>query len=155
MRDGLYIGGRWEKPAAGGTFEVVDPATEQPIAKMAAATAADVDRAVVAAAEALPAWKRTSGAERAAILRAIAAGIRARRDELAAIEVADNGKPLPESEVGHRRCCRLLRFLRRPCRGARWRQERADRARRPALHLKGGASRSASPAPSSRGTTRC
>jgi betaine-aldehyde dehydrogenase len=98
MRDGLYIGGRWEKPAAGGTFEVVDPATEQPIAKVAAATAADVDRAVTAAAAALPAWKRTSGAERAVILRAIAEGIRARRDELAAIEVADNGKPLPEAK---------------------------------------------------------
>jgi betaine-aldehyde dehydrogenase len=98
MRDGLYIGGRWEKPAAGGTFEVIDPATEQPIASVAAGTAVDVDRAVQAAAAALPAWKRTSGAERATILRAIAAGIRARRDELAAIEVADNGKPLPEAK---------------------------------------------------------
>ena len=98
MRDGLYIGGRWETPAAGGTFEVLDPATEQPIASVAAATAADVDRAVAAAADALPAWKRTSGAERAVILRAIADGIRGRRDELAAIEVADNGKPLPEAK---------------------------------------------------------
>src|SRR3712207_942133 len=43
-------------------------------------------------------WPRLTGAERARYLRAIAAGIRARQAELARLEVADNGKPLPEAD---------------------------------------------------------
>ena len=100
MPRALYIDGAWVEPAEGGRFAVIDPATEQPIAEVAAATAADVDRAVKAARRAFDAgpWPRLSGGERAAVLRAIAEGIRARLGELAAIEVADNGKPLPEAE---------------------------------------------------------
>ena len=99
MRDGLYIDGRWVAPAAGGTLPVVDPATEQVIAHVAAAGAADVDAAVKAARRAFDdgPWPRLSGAGRAAVLRRIAAGIRERLEDLAVLEVRDNGKPLPEA----------------------------------------------------------
>ncbi|MEX3978360.1 aldehyde dehydrogenase family protein [Paraburkholderia sp. EG287A] len=95
----LFIDGRWVAPVHNGSFETVDPCTEQVIAKVAAATAEDVDLAVKAARKAFDEgpWPRTSGAERAAVLRRIGKGIRDRLQALAEIEVRDNGKPLPEA----------------------------------------------------------
>ncbi|TFE36892.1 aldehyde dehydrogenase family protein [Paraburkholderia dipogonis] len=95
----LFIDGRWVAPAKNGTFDTIDPSNEQVIAKVAAATAEDVDLAVKAARNAFDEgpWARMSGADRAVILRRIGKGIRDRLQELAEIEVRDNGKPLPEA----------------------------------------------------------
>ncbi|MFD1556701.1 aldehyde dehydrogenase family protein [Paraburkholderia silviterrae] len=97
--DLLYIDGRWVSPVKGGTFDTIDPSTGKVIASVAAATAEDVDLAVTAARKAFDngPWPRMSGAERAAVLRRIGKGIRDRLQELAEIEVRDNGKPLPEA----------------------------------------------------------
>ncbi|HYZ26239.1 MAG TPA: aldehyde dehydrogenase family protein [Geminicoccaceae bacterium] len=78
MLDQLYIDGRWQ-PAAG--------------------SAADVDRAVAAAKRAFCSWRRTTGAERAAFLRAIAGRVRERREELMRLSSLNNGKPLAEAAV--------------------------------------------------------
>lgn len=95
----LYIGGQWVAPARGGVFETIDPSNESVIAKVAAATAEDIDLAVKAARKAFDEgpWPKMTGAERAAVLRRIADGIRERLDDLARLEVRDNGKPLPEA----------------------------------------------------------
>ncbi|MPW22415.1 aldehyde dehydrogenase family protein [Paraburkholderia sp. CNPSo 3157] len=95
----LFIDGRWVTPVKKATFETVDPSTEQVIAKVASATAEDVDLAVKAARRAFDEgpWPRMSGADRAAVLRRIGKGIRDRIQELGEIEVRDNGKPLPEA----------------------------------------------------------
>ncbi|SAL81155.1 aldehyde dehydrogenase [Caballeronia arvi] len=97
--ENLFIDGAWVAPVQRGTFESIDPSTEEVIAKVAAATAEDVDLAVRAARKAFDEgpWPRMTGAERAAVLRKIGAGIRDRIQELAKIEVRDNGKPLPEA----------------------------------------------------------
>ncbi|TXC80359.1 aldehyde dehydrogenase family protein [Paraburkholderia azotifigens] len=97
--ENLFIDGAWVLPASRGTFETVDPSTEEVIAHVAAATSEDIDLAVRAARKAFDEgpWPRMTGAERAAILRKIGAGIRDRIQELAEIEVRDNGKPLPEA----------------------------------------------------------
>lgn len=99
MRDRLFIDGEWVAPVRGGSFPVVDPATEEVFAHAPAGTAEDIDRAVKAARKAFDEgpWPRMTGRERAAILRRIADGVTARQDELARIEVRDNGKPLPEA----------------------------------------------------------
>ena len=99
MRDRLFIDGEWVAPIRGGSFPVIDPATEEVFAHAPAGTAEDIDRAVKAARKAFDEgpWPRMTGAERAAILRRIADGVTARQDELARIEVRDNGKPLPEA----------------------------------------------------------
>ena len=99
MRDRLFIDGEWVAPVRGGSFPVVDPATEEVFAHAPAGTAEDIDRAVKAARKAFDEgpWPRMTGRERAAILRRIAEGVTARQDELARIEVRDNGKPLPEA----------------------------------------------------------
>ena len=49
MRERLFIDGKWVEPEARGTFEVLDPATEELLHRAPAATQADVDRAVAAA----------------------------------------------------------------------------------------------------------
>jgi betaine-aldehyde dehydrogenase len=98
MQPKLFIDGAWVDAVEGGLINVVDPATEHTFASIAAGTAADIDRAVVAAKRAREgAWRRTTGRERAVILRAIAAGIDAEKEELARLEVRDNGKPLEEA----------------------------------------------------------
>ncbi|RQU47881.1 aldehyde dehydrogenase family protein [Burkholderia cenocepacia] len=105
----LFIDGRWVAPAKHGSFETIDPSSEQVIARVAAATAEDVNLAVKAARKAFDEgpWPRMKGAERAAVLRRIGKGIRDRLQELAEIEVRDNGKPLPEAlwDVGDAAGC--------------------------------------------------
>ncbi|RWU21368.1 aldehyde dehydrogenase [Pseudomonas alkylphenolica] len=95
----LYINGHWVDPIKGGTFDTLDPSNETLIARVAAASAADVDLAVQAAREAFDEgpWPQMSGSARAAVLRRMAQGIRDRQQELAELEVRDNGKPLPEA----------------------------------------------------------
>jgi betaine-aldehyde dehydrogenase len=98
MEPKLFIDGAWRSAAEGGVIDVIDPASERPFAACAAGTASDVDLAVAAAKRAGQGlWGRTTGRERAVILRAIAAGIEAEKNALARLEVRDNGKPLPEA----------------------------------------------------------
>ncbi|WP_439629264.1 aldehyde dehydrogenase family protein [Shinella sp.] len=100
MRSELYIDGTWTPASNGETFEVINPATEEVIHHIAAATAGDVDTAVKAARRAFDTdgWPQKTGTERARYLRAIADGIRARQAEIARLEVLDNGKPFPEAD---------------------------------------------------------
>lgn len=98
MQSKLFIDGQWRDALSGGTFDVINPATEQVFHQCAAGGAADVDAAVSAAQAAMNGpWRRTTGKGRAKILRAIAAGIEAEKQALAELEVRDNGKPLPEA----------------------------------------------------------
>lgn len=99
MQDQLFIDGEYGPAASGATFAVIDPSDRQPFAQVARGGAADIDRAVAAARRAFDdgPWPRLSGAERGAILRRMGDLIAARRDELARLEVRDNGKPLPEA----------------------------------------------------------
>ncbi|MBZ9557942.1 MULTISPECIES: aldehyde dehydrogenase family protein [unclassified Modicisalibacter] len=95
----LYIDGQWVAPVLGKTFPAIDPSDEGLIAEVASATVEDVDAAVRAARAAFDngPWPTMSGEARAGYLRRVANGIRARIDELAQLEVRDNGKPLPEA----------------------------------------------------------
>mgnify|MGYP001074659815 CR=1 FL=1 len=99
MQDKLYIDGAWKAPARGGSFDVINPATEEVFHKAPAGTADDIDAAVKAARAAFDTgpWPRLSGKERAAYLRAIADKVLEKKDFLARLEVKDNGKPLPEA----------------------------------------------------------
>ncbi len=93
----LFIGGEWVD-AEGGTFTSENPATEQSLCEVAAASAADADRAVAAAQEALDgAWGKTSPRDRGKILWRIADALEARTEEFGRVETADNGKPIFES----------------------------------------------------------
>lgn len=99
MKQKLFIDGQWLAPVKGGTFPVVNPATEEVIHLAPAGTAEDIDFAVKAARRAFDTgrWPRMSGGERARYLRAMAEKILERKHELGRLEVIDNGKPLPEA----------------------------------------------------------
>lgn len=99
MRDQLYINGEWVSPDLGGYMEVIDPATEQPLQRVAAGTEEDIDHAVRAARRAFASgWSQTSGAERGQWLDALALELEQGQRGLAELEVRDNGKPLPEAQ---------------------------------------------------------
>jgi aldehyde dehydrogenase (NAD+) len=95
---GLFIDGEFTEPASGDTFKTVNPATEEVLAAVSAADAADVDRAVAAARRAqTKVWGPLPGAERAKYLYRFARVIQERSRELAVLETLDNGKPIRES----------------------------------------------------------
>jgi aldehyde dehydrogenase (NAD+) len=94
---GLFVGGEFV-PATGGVFKSVNPATEEVLAEIGLASAADVDRAVAAARTAYTrTWSRMPGAERGKYLFRIARIIQERARELAVLESIDNGKPIRET----------------------------------------------------------
>ena len=85
-----WINGR-PAPVDGPTIDVVNPATGAVVATVPDGSAADVDRAVSAAVAAFPAWAATAVAERAAVLRRVAAGLGERGQEIAATMTAEMG----------------------------------------------------------------
>ncbi|MGH7499879.1 MAG: aldehyde dehydrogenase family protein [Gemmatimonadales bacterium] len=95
-RFGLFIGGAWTT-GEGETFATLNPATGKPLASLAQATAADVDRAVRAARAAQPGWWALGGHGRARHLYAIARQVQKHSRLFAVLESLDNGKPIRES----------------------------------------------------------
>jgi aldehyde dehydrogenase (NAD+) len=85
--------------ADGPVIDVVNPATGAVIAAIPAGTAADVDRAVVAATAAFPGWAATEPAERAAVLRRIGAGLQNRNEDIATTITAEMGAPIQFSRM--------------------------------------------------------
>lgn len=96
---GLLIGGEWVAAEGGKTSETRNPATGEVLARVAAASPADVDRAVKAARAAFEGWSTTSPAERSAILLRIADDLEKEADFFAKIETMDNGKPIRETSL--------------------------------------------------------
>jgi acyl-CoA reductase-like NAD-dependent aldehyde dehydrogenase len=78
-------------------LEVINPATEKPIAKLERAGVEETDRAVAAARAAYPAWHAVKPADRARLLRRVAALVEEHADGLARLETANVGKPLGDS----------------------------------------------------------
>src|SRR6266849_1621515 len=97
----LLIGGEWVDSADGKTFDTINPATGEVLTHIAAATIADVDRAVKAARKAFDdpsgAWQKISASERGKLLWKVADLIEKNIDEVAELETLDNGKPIFES----------------------------------------------------------
>ena len=95
-----FVNGRWENAASGKTFPVYDPSSEEVIAHVAAADAADVDRAVQAARAAFDSgpWPQTTAQDRGRILFKLAEKIRQNSAALAELECRNTGKPIVEAE---------------------------------------------------------
>ncbi len=95
-RYGLFVGGRWIEPSE--TYETISPATEERLAVVGQASAADVDGAVTAAREAFAnGWSSLPGSERAKYLFRIARILQERAREFAVLESLNGGKPIKES----------------------------------------------------------
>lgn len=95
---GVWIAGQW-RTADGDLLSSINPATEATVWQGRSATAADVDAAVAAARDALPAWQRRPLAERVAICAAFAEQLTANRDMLAETIAQETGKPLWEART--------------------------------------------------------
>src|SRR6266516_3050398 len=91
-----FVGGKWVE-AEGGTMEVINPATGETIAEVPRATAADVDRAVEAAEQALPDWLEATPKERSELIHKLADVLEQNAEELAQLESVNVGKPLMAS----------------------------------------------------------
>lgn len=93
----LYIDGAYVPAAAGDTFETINPANGDVLAKVHEAGRDDVDRAVAAARKGQKVWAAMTAMQRSRILRRAVDILRERNDELAALETLDTGKPLSET----------------------------------------------------------
>ncbi|MBK8173083.1 MAG: aldehyde dehydrogenase family protein [Sandaracinaceae bacterium] len=95
---GLFIGGKWKAPKSKKYFATISPSTEQKLAEVADAGAADVDDAVKAARSAYDTyWKKMPGKERAKYIFRIARALQEKAREFAIVETMDGGKPIKES----------------------------------------------------------
>ncbi|MGC1870097.1 MAG: aldehyde dehydrogenase family protein [Acidobacteriaceae bacterium] len=92
----LLINNRWVASESGETFATVNPSTGEEICRVAAADAADVDKAVQAARNAFEQgpWRKMPASERGRLLYRLADLIEKNADELARLEALDNGKPV-------------------------------------------------------------
>jgi acyl-CoA reductase-like NAD-dependent aldehyde dehydrogenase len=97
----MWIGGEWVQSESGKTIASVNPATGEEIALIPAGTAADVDASVQAARACFESkeWQSLSYRDRSDLLRETGRLIMDRAVELAALETADNGKPIKESSL--------------------------------------------------------
>src|SRR5689334_4817213 len=95
----LFIGGKWQDSVSGKTFPTINPATGETICQVAEGDKADIDLAVKAARKAFEEgpWPKMNASERGRLLHKLADLIESNKEELAALESLDNGKPLRDS----------------------------------------------------------
>jgi aldehyde dehydrogenase (NAD+) len=98
---GLFVGNDWVAAESQETLDVVNPASEAVLTRVAVAGAADVDRAVRAARRGYDKyWRKLSGADRAKYVYRLAEAVTERLRDLALVETADAGRPLVQTRSG-------------------------------------------------------
>src|SRR4051794_21149592 len=97
----LFIGGKWQDSVSGKTFATTNPATGETICQVAEGDKADVDLAVKAARKAFEdgPWAKMSASDRGRLLNRLADLIEQNKEELAALEALDNGKPYRDAST--------------------------------------------------------
>lgn len=89
----FYINGQWVAPLKANDLEVINPATEKPVAVISMGTSADIDRAVAAARVAFVSYSQSSTAERLALLEKLLDIYKRRYDEMVATITLELGAP--------------------------------------------------------------
>ncbi|MGJ4854504.1 aldehyde dehydrogenase family protein [Labrys sp. La1] len=95
----FYIDGKWVDPVVPNDLQVLDPATEQPVAVISMGTPADVDKAVAAAKKAFATYSRTSVEERLALLEKLLEVYKRRYEEMAQTITLELGAPISMSRA--------------------------------------------------------
>ena len=93
----LFIDNEWVKPESGKYFTSYCPATGEPLAELALASEADIDKAVMAARRAFPEWSKMDGDARANLMAKAIEIFKKRKQEFAEWEAKDVGKPIHET----------------------------------------------------------
>jgi aldehyde dehydrogenase (NAD+) len=108
----IFVDGAFRAPDGGGTLTVLDKAAQEPLGTAGVASAADLDAAARAAKAAQPGWAAEPYDVRAAVMRAAAAELQRRADEVAtcscARPAASAGRPSTRSAVPPTSCSRPL-----------------------------------------------
>lgn len=107
----LIIDGKFVNSISGKTFDTINPATGEVIAKIQEADKADVDLAVKAARRAFQTWRNVNPAERCRLINRLADLIEQHKEELAQIESADNGKPISHARIDLHLVLETLRYF--------------------------------------------
>jgi 1-pyrroline dehydrogenase len=89
-----FVGGDWVDAVEGETMEVLNPSTGEVIAEVPRGSERDVERAVEAAAKALPDWLETTPKDRMELLLRLADVMEEHGEELARLESVNVGKPM-------------------------------------------------------------
>ncbi len=97
VEEQLLVGGQWVDANRHARFDVTNPADGTIVGSVPDAEAADVARAIDAATDALEEWRSAAAIERSRVLRDAAELMRERKDEIAAVMTAEQGKPLAEA----------------------------------------------------------
>jgi succinate-semialdehyde dehydrogenase/glutarate-semialdehyde dehydrogenase len=95
----LFIDGRWIDSGGGAGEDVINPATEKPLAHLPHASAADIDRALEAAKKGFAVWRAVSAYDRAKIMRKAADLMRERYDAISKTLVQEEGKAYAEARA--------------------------------------------------------
>jgi succinate-semialdehyde dehydrogenase/glutarate-semialdehyde dehydrogenase len=106
----LYIDGEWRNGAAGRSGDIINPATEEVLGQYPVAEAADIDRAIAAAAAAFPAWRDAGPEPRTQVLLKAAALIHQRAADIGRVMTLEEGKPLGEATMEVHRAATLLQW---------------------------------------------
>jgi len=98
IRNQLFINNEWRDAESGATLDIINPATEETIARVPSAGQGDLDRAVAAARAALDGpWGTLSARARGRLVWSIGEKLMEKADEIARLETLHNGKPIFES----------------------------------------------------------
>ena len=95
----LFIDGAWRDGVEGKTIDVVDPATDEVIGKVAHATKADLDAALAAVDKGFKVWSATSAYERSKVMRKAADILRERAGTIAVMMTREQGKPVDQARM--------------------------------------------------------
>ena len=110
---GLYIDGKWNHGNGGGGEDVINPATQKPLAHLPHATTTDLDAALAAAQAGFKLWKAKSAYDRGRIIKKAADLMRERADQIARVMTQEQGKTLREAKGRGRHQRRHRRVVRR------------------------------------------
>jgi succinate-semialdehyde dehydrogenase/glutarate-semialdehyde dehydrogenase len=99
VKYGQFISGEWLGAANGGTWDLINPATEETVCQLPYGNEKDARSALDAADRVFVDWSHTNPYQRARFLETAAAMIRARADEFARITTEESGKPLEQAKA--------------------------------------------------------
>src|SRR5450631_1988571 len=107
----LFINGQWADAASGKTFETINPATGEVLARVAEGEAEDIDRAVAAARAAFEGpWSKVKPFDWQAMLLKLADLVDKHFDELVSLDTLDMGAPISRTRAGRLRVLGMLRY---------------------------------------------
>src|SRR5207302_11442837 len=94
-----YINGTWESGTSSNTVQIINPATQESLAEITLAEEADTNRAIAAAAQAFPSWRRTPPQDRIQFMFKFRELLIAHADEIARTTTRENGKTFAEARA--------------------------------------------------------